>query len=226
MSRGLFITGTGTDVGKTYVAALIVKKLKESGLNVSYYKAALSGAEHVDGRLVAGDAEYVRMIAGLDKPLYKEVSFIFENAVSPHLAAKLENKQVEMDVIKNDYVKLSNIYDYLIVEGSGGVICPLRYDEKIIMLEDVIKELDLSVLIVANAGLGTINATVLTVEYLKSKNIKIEGIILNNFHKGDVMEEDNLTMIEKLTSIRVIGVVDSNQKEINISVNMLTKLFK
>ena len=93
------------------------------------------------------------------------------------------------------------------------------------MLEDVIKELDLSVLIVANAGLGTINATVLTVEYLKSKNIKIEGIILNNFHKGNVMEEDNLIMIEKLTNIEVIGIVESNQKDININVNMLTKLF-
>lgn len=226
MSRGLFITGTGTDVGKTYISALIVKKLKESGLNVSYYKAVLSGAEYLDGKLVAGDAEYVRIIAGLDKPLYKEVSFVFENAVSPHLAAKLENKQVEMNVVKNDYLTLSNLYDYLIVEGSGGIICPLRYDDKIIMLEDVIKELDLSVLIVANAGLGTINATVLTVEYLKSKSIKIEGIILNNFHKGDVMEEDNLKMIEKLTNIRVIGVVESNQKDINISVNMLTNLFK
>lgn len=226
MSRGLFITGTGTDVGKTYVSALIIKKLNESGLNVSYYKAALSGAEIVDGSLVAGDVEYVRMIAGLDKPLYKEVSYVFENAVSPHLAANIENKQVEMDVIKNDYLTLSNIYDYLIVEGSGGIICPLRFDDKIIMLEDVIKELDLSVLIVANAGLGTINATVLTVEYIKSKNIKIEGIVLNNFHKGDVMEEDNLKMIEKLTNIKVVGIVENNQKEINISVNMLTKLFK
>lgn len=227
MSKGLFVTGTGTDVGKTYVTALIIKKLKEEGLNVGYYKAALSGAEFNNGKLVPGDAEYVRKIARLNNSSNNDVSYVYKNAVSPHLAARFENKQVDMDVIKKDYKALSNVYDYLTVEGSGGIVCPLRYDDKkIIMLEDVIKELNLSVLIVSSAGLGTINATVLTVEYLRSKNIKIEGIILNEFHKGDVMEEDNLYMIEKLTNVKVIGVVENKQKEIDISVNMLTCLYK
>ncbi len=227
MSKGLFVTGTGTDVGKTYVTALIIKKLKEEGLNIGYYKAALSGAELNNGKLVPGDAEYVRKIARLDNSSNNDVSYVYKNAVSPHLAARLENKQVDMDVIKKDYKALSNVYDYLTVEGSGGIVCPLRYDDKkIIMLEDVIKELNLSVLIVASAGLGTINATVLTVEYLRSKNIKIEGIILNEFHKVDVMNEDNLYMIEKLTNVKVIGVVEIKQKEIDISVNMLTFLYK
>ena len=147
MGKGIFITGTGTDVGKTYVTALIVKKLKDAGYNASYYKAALSGAINVDNKLVAGDLEYVKKIARLENLTQKNVSFIYENAVSPHLAAKLENKQIEMDVIKEDYNDILSTCDFLTVEGSGGIVCPLRYDnEKVIMLEDVVKELNLNVL--------------------------------------------------------------------------------
>lgn len=87
MSKGIFLTGTSTEIGKTFVTALIVKKLHENGLNAGYYKPALSGAEYVNGTLTAGDAAHVCQTAGLQAEANSLVSYIYETAVSPHLAA-------------------------------------------------------------------------------------------------------------------------------------------
>ena len=111
MSRGLFVTGTGTDVGKTYVTSLMVKKLRESGINCGYYKAALSGAERCSGGLVPGDAEYVCRISGIRDDPSSLVSYIYEQAVSPHLAAKIEGRDVEKAVIKADFKRVCEKFD-------------------------------------------------------------------------------------------------------------------
>lgn len=225
MSRGIFITATGTDVGKTYVTALIIKKLCEAGYNAGYYKAALSGAERTENGLHIGDAHYVKTIANLESECTDMVSYIYENAVSPHLAAKLEGNPPTLVKIVDDYKKQCSIYDYITVEGSGGIICPIRYDnEAQIFLEDIIKELKLDVILVADAGLGTINSTVLTVRYMESINIHVKGIVLNHYH-GGVMEEDNIKMIEIMTDISVIALVRDDDSDIDIDVEILESLY-
>ena len=103
MSKGLFITGTGTDTGKTYITALIVKKLRENGYNAGYYKAALSGAEIKNDTFIPGDAEYVSRISGLSDPYHEIVSYTYKNAVSPHLAARMEGDPVVLDKVLKDY---------------------------------------------------------------------------------------------------------------------------
>ena len=98
MSKNLFITGTGTDVGKTYVAGLIVKKLRAGKASAAYYKAAMSGNERrTDGTLIPGDALQVKTMSGIEQPLEEMCPYIYENAVSPHLAAKLEGNPIEME---------------------------------------------------------------------------------------------------------------------------------
>ena len=94
------------------------------------------------------------------------------------------------------------------------------------MLEDIIKELELSTLIIADAGLGTINNVVLTVEYLKSRNISTKGIILNRYSEGTLLHEDNKKMIEILTKIPVLAVVKENEREINIDINKLLDIYE
>ena len=191
MSRNLFITGTGTDVGKTYVTGLVIKKLAESGAQAAYYKAAMSGNERrADGTLIPGDALSVKEVSGISQPLEEMCPYIYENAYSPHLAARLEGGSVELSVVREGFRRVSEKYDYVTVEGSGGILCPIRYDREKIFLEDVIKCLDLSCLLIADAGLGTINSVVLTAEYMRAKNIPLVGMIFNRFHPGDVMEED------------------------------------
>ncbi len=224
-AKGLFVTATSTEAGKTYVTALIVKKLREAGYNAGYYKAALSGLEKTKAGLQASDAGYVKQVAGLDEDLSNLVTYIYENPVSPHLAAQMEGNPVELPVVKAAYAKAAAKHDYLTMEGSGGIMCPLRYDSSArIFLEDVIKELNLGTVLVAHAGLGTINAVVLTVEYMRHRDIAVKGIILNHFC-GSPMELDNKKMIEELTGIPVLALVQENAVEINLEAGRLAALY-
>ncbi|MDE6233202.1 MAG: dethiobiotin synthase [Lachnospiraceae bacterium] len=225
MSKSLFVTGTNTDIGKTYVTALIVKKLRDSGLNAGYFKAAVSGNERTENGIIPGDAEYVDYIAGIGGNLSEMVPYVYENAYSPHLASQIEGNPVEMSVVGDKYNSILQKYDYVTVEGSGGIICPIRYDDKIIMLEDIVKELGLSTLIIADAGLGTINSVFLTVNYMKSRDIKIKGIILNHFHEDNIIEQDNKKMIEILTGVPVVGVVHDNDENLDMDAERLAGLY-
>lgn len=227
MSKKLFITGTGTDVGKTYVTGLIVKKLKESGQNAAYYKAAMSGNEYgADGKLIPGDALHVKNASGITQPLEEMCPYIYEAAVSPHLASRMEGNPVQMEVVKKGFEEVCARYDYVTMEGSGGILCPICFDEEKIQLEDVIKELGLSSLIIADAGLGTINSVVLTVEYMRSRNLPIKGILFNHFHPGNVMEEDNLRMCEYMTGLKVLACIEDGSKELDMDADLLASLYE
>ncbi|MEI0563224.1 dethiobiotin synthase [Brachyspira pulli] len=220
MAKALFITGTGTDVGKTYVSALIAKQLKDDGLDIGYYKAALSGSNEITD----SDAWYVKEKANLTDSYDEMVSYTYKHAYSPHLASQIEGNPVEMKVIKEAYKDISKRHDYMIVEGSGGIICPIRYDkDKKIFLEDIIKELDIPSVIIADAGLGTINSTVLTIEYMMKRKLKINGVILNKFEISNVMHEDNKQMIEEMTDIKVVGIVNT---ENILKIDNLISLFE
>jgi dethiobiotin synthetase len=224
-SRGLFITATGTGAGKTFVSALIAKKLTQAGLKTAYYKAALSGVSREAGSQIESDASYVARTAGLRGEDYT-VSYMYEAALSPHLAAKLEGNPAELSVIRADYEELTLNHEYIVAEGSGGIVCPIRYDgERIIFLEDIIKTLGLSVLVVGTCALGTINSFVLTVEYLKKKSIPVRGLVCNRY-RGGVMEDDNTGMIQSLCKVPVIEIVKENQRDFETDIHALTELFR
>lgn len=226
MSKNLFVTGTGTDVGKTYVTGLVIKKIKESGANAAYYKAAMSGNERrADGSLIPGDALSVREVSGIAQPLEEMCPYIYEHAYSPHLAARIEGGPVELSVVRDGFLKVSEKYDYVTVEGSGGILCPIRYDGEKIMLEDVVKTLNLSCLLVADAGLGTINSVVLTAEYMRARNIPTVGMIFNRFHPDNVMEEDNIRMCEELTGLKTLACVQEGEREISMEAEALLALY-
>ena len=226
MTKKIFITGTGTDVGKTYVTGLILKKLNEANLNAGYFKAAMSGNDRdEDGQLIPGDAKFVKDISGINQPLDEMCSYIYENAVSPHLAAKIEGGPVELRLVQGEFNALCRKYDYVVMEGSGGIICPIRFDHQQIMLEDVIKEFGLECVLVADAGLGTINNVVLTNEYMKQRNIGVKGIIFNNYIKDNIMHEDNIKMCQRLTGLNVIAKVGKDDKELDVDLEDLLKIF-
>ena len=218
--KGYFVTATGTDVGKTFVTALLVKKWRDLGMDAGYYKAALSGAEFRNGKWIAGDADYVKNFAGLSDSEEELVSYVYKEAVSPHLAARKEGNPVELSQVRADFEAACKRHLFIVVEGSGGIICPIRYDaEKQIFLEDIIKTVNLPILIVTTAALGSINACVLTAEYAKSRGISIRGIIVNRYgESGNVeMEDDNILMMQKLTRLEILAKVKSGDKELHCS---------
>ena len=227
MSKGLFITGTGTDVGKTYVTGLIVKKLHKAGKKAAYYKAAMSGNEKDEqGRLIPGDAVAVKKISNIEQDTDSMCPYVYENAVSPHLASRIEGNPVVLEKVINSYEELKPEYEYITVEGSGGILCPICFDEAKIQLEDVIQEMKLPCLIIADAGLGTINSVVLTYEYMKQKGIECKGIIFNHCHPGDVCEEDNIFMCEYMTGLKVLAFVQDGDTELSIDENELMSIYR
>lgn len=205
------MTGTGTDIGKTYVTALLVRELREAGISASYYKAAASGSFSFE----ESDAGYVKEKAGLTEPENRMLSYLYQTAVSPHLASRLEGNPVEWETIREAVNDLKERYELLIMEGSGGVVCPIRYDEEEkIFLTDIIREFADTTLLIADAGLGTINSIVTTISYMKQQGISCLGILLNHYEGGE-MQEDNLCMAEELTGIPVLGVVHPKAESIH-----------
>ena len=226
MSKGIFITGTGTDIGKTYVTGLIVKKLAQAGCKPAYYKAAMSGNNRrPDGSLIPGDALFVKECAGIEQDLDSMCHYVYENAYSPHLASRIEGYSVEMQVVRQGFYALVPQYDYITVEGSGGILCPICFDEAKIQLEDIIKDLHLSCIMIADAGLGTINNVVLTYEYMKAHNLPVKGVIFNNYHPGNVMEDDNIRMCQYMTKLPVLAKVQPGDTQLDIDVELLKNLY-
>ena len=222
MGKGIFITGTDTDIGKTYVTALLVKTLREAGYDAGYYKAAISGADSV----AESDAGFVNRFAGIGESEDMLLSYLYKHAVSPHLAARMEGHPVEKEVILARWARAAARYPYVTMEGSGGICCPIRHDEKAVYyLEDIVHWLHLPSLIVADAGLGTINHVVLTAFYMKARELPVKGVLLNNW-KGGVMEEDNVKMIEEMTGLPVLAKIRRGDAVIDADPALLASLYE
>ena len=226
--KSLFITATGTDIGKTYISALLVKKMREYGLNCGYFKPVLSGAKiDEQGNFVPEDCKFVIEKSGLDCEPMQCLSYCFEAAVSPHLASTRQGVKIELDKIITDYKNYSKNFDYVLLEGAGGITCPLSVeDDKVVLLNDLVAQMKLSVLLVADAGLGTINSVLTSIDYIKSKNIEVVGIILNNYDENNFMHIDNKKMVERLTGLSVVATISKDCEDIEILKDDLEKMFK
>ncbi len=225
MTKVIFITGTNTDVGKTYVSAALAGMLTADGERCGYYKPVLSGAVMSEGVLHPGDCEYVIKTAGLNQISRESASYIFEEAVSPHLAAKHAGVVIDKYNILADFEMAKEKYEYLIVEGAGGITCPLSLENDRYLMSDLIKDMGLDCLIIADGGLGTINSVLLTYTWAKNKDINVKGIILNKFKYGNAMYEDNIKAIECLCSVPVLGLLENNGTEIDTRGYNLSDMF-
>src|ERR1039458_2282724 len=171
MSRGIFITGTDTGVGKTYVTALILAELRWRGVRTAAFKPIACGA---GGR---HDAEIYAAIMNHEQPLDVINPVYLRYPVAPSVAAKLERKRVDLKPILRIYRQLTAEYEVVLVEGSGGLLVPIRDDY---FVADLAKKLKLPVLVVARLGLGTINHSLLTMRMARSMGLDVCGIVLND----------------------------------------------
>lgn len=232
MGKGIFIIGTDTDVGKTFVTGGLTYKLKTSGYDVIPFKPIQSGGILEEESLIAPDIKYIKKICDIKNNYSEMNTYCLKEEVSPHLAAKMENLKISKEKIIEHYNDLINKYDYVIVEGAGGIVVPLIDDSYFVY--DLIKDLNIPVVIVARAGVGTINHTILTNEFLKVNNIYAKGIIINKYN-GEFYENDNIEVIEKLTNLKVIHKFNKlKNKEIdnikneynNLSLEEIVKLLE
>ena len=198
--------------------SLKMRASQQVGEGEQKHEQHISGAELRDGKWVAGDADYVKRIANLSDTQEQLVSYVYKEAVSPHLAARKEGNPVELAKVKVDFDAASNRHEFVFAEGSGGIICPIRYDDQKIFLVDIMKMLDLPLLIVTTAALGSINACVLTVEYARSRGLAVRGLIVNRYgSSGNLeMEDDNIRMMQDLTGLEVIANVKDGDTDLGV----------
>jgi len=180
MSCGLFITGTGTGVGKTYVGALVVKALRDGGKRVGVYKPVASGCEMRDGKLVSPDAVALWEAAGRPGTLEQVCPQLFAAPLAPHLAAQAEGRRVDPILLREGIEFWQATSDVVIVEGAGGLMSPISDD---VYNVNLINELKYPLLVVSANELGTINHTLLTLIVARSyfdDGLNAAGVVLNS----------------------------------------------
>jgi dethiobiotin synthetase len=203
MGKGIFITGTDTDVGKTMVTAVLARLLRMRGVSVGVMKPVTSGCREVDGKLVSDDALLACQAAGI--PCSSDVvPYLLREPLAPAEAAKIDGVRIESARIRESFDRLAQVYDFVLVEGAGGLMVPLAGG---FLMADLARELDLPLLVVARPNLGTINHTVLTCFAARQMGIPVSGIIINNFPgEPDLAERSAPHYIGSLCGAPVLGV--------------------
>lgn len=206
MAKGIFIIGTDTEVGKTLVSGGLMHLLMRNQKNAVYFKPVASGEVFINNVSSTIDANFVKAVSGLNEDDSLITPFFFKNAVAPHLAARLENKPIDVAVIEEKFKYLKKRYEIILAEGAGGLAIPLN--NKGFLQSELIRMLNFPCLLVARTTLGTINHTLLTLSFAKAAGLKIKGIILNN-NKNTLIEEDNIKTLQRLSGLDDIFVVPS-----------------
>jgi dethiobiotin synthetase len=203
-SKAIFITGTDTGVGKTIVCGLLARYILGKGSRVITQKWIQTGSKNF-----SADIDVHLRLMGRKRKDFAEyltymVPYSFKFASSPHLAAGLERRKLSSDKVMRNFRFLLKNFDFVIVEGVGGVLVP--YSRRNLVI-DIVKELDLPILIVVKNRLGAINHALLTIEAIRARGMKILGIVFNSHcrSESETILRDNPRIIRKLTGEAILG---------------------
>jgi len=205
LKNGIFITGTDTDAGKTYIARLLASSLVAKNYSVTPRKPVESGSQIENSKLIPSDALALLKSSNYKGSLQEVCPFPFELAISPERAAELAGTPINLQqLVSACNVEQTSTTDFLLVEGAGGIYSPICTGALNI---DLAVKLALPVLLVANNKLGCINHTLLSIEAIKNKNLKIAGIILNQVSsQHSLLNDYNLDDIQSRTDIPVYSL--------------------
>jgi dethiobiotin synthetase len=199
-SRGLFITGTDTGVGKTLVGAGLVASLRNSGVDIGVMKPIETGFS-----LRSSDAVFLKKIAGVKDSLDSICPYRLKHPLSPYTAAQIENVSIRFGRIARAYEVLLQNHQALLVEGAGGLLVPITREK---MMADLALYLKVPILIISRTGLGTINHTLLSVEVARERGIEVAGVIFNHVgpHRG-LAERTNPSVIRHFIDVPTLGEI-------------------
>ncbi|HZG16992.1 MAG TPA: dethiobiotin synthase [Candidatus Bathyarchaeia archaeon] len=212
--KGLFITGTGTGVGKTVVTAYLTALYRNNGVGATAYKPIQSGAVQEEDRLLSPDVMFYQSVAGKLAEQSELCTYCLEEEASPHLAAQRAGVIIQPEAIQQTFNKLAGENDIVLVEGAGGLAVPLAVQAgHYWMTADLVKQLALPLLIVTSPQLGTINHTLMTIQYARAQQIPIIGMIVNGLSEvPTLVETDNLKILERLGQIPILGILPRFQE--------------
>jgi len=199
--QGIFITGTGTEVGKTFVGVEIARQLSRRNIKVIPRKPVESGCLQQDGELIPQDASALKKAADYPGPLSDVCPYQFEAPVSPVRAAHLANKTLTTEQLANICLQGSE-HGFLLVEGAGGFYSPLTEDG---LNADLAVALQLPVLLVAEDKLGALNQVLLSVEAIKMRGLQLAGVVLNALNNDQNKHMDNTADLRKHLDCQVFS---------------------
>ena len=202
----LFITGTDTGVGKTRVAAMLVRAMRAAGVDAVAFKPICCG-----GR---GDAELLHAAGGGVAALNDVNPVWLRPPLAPHAAAMIEGRHVDVTLIRSTFARMRAAHAAVVVEGVGGWLVPVARD---FSMADLAAEFALPVLVVAANRLGAINHTLLTVAAVKARGLVCAGVILNHPHPpaaGDAAALTNAAVLEDVLDVPLLGAIDFGAEEL------------
>lgn len=200
---GIFVTGTDTGVGKTVVAAGIAGAMRRDGIDVGVMKPIATGIPQKIG-FKSSDAELLAKMAGSKDP-ESEINPVFLPVeASPLAASRALNVDIKLDEVFSAFKYLTGKHEFVIAEGIGGLMVPIKQNYFVI---DMIKEMNIPVLIVSRAALGTLNHTLLTVRVCREYDLNVAGIVVNGVRDNNVVEKTASEIIREITGIFVIGSI-------------------
>lgn len=201
--KSYFISGTDTDVGKTYVTAGLARALVNQGNDVGVMKPFAAGSAQKTG-FKSSDSEILVKAAKVNDSEDLVNPQFFSIPAAPYTVSQNLGIKVDVPLVIKNYNKLKNLHEILLVEGMGGIMTPILKNYFVV---DLIKELNLDTIVVTRSRIGTVNHTLLTCNVCKQKGVNVKGIIINNFD-SDGYNVDELTRdLESLLDIKVLGVI-------------------
>ena len=205
MGGGLFITGTDTGVGKTFIACGLAGLLRESGYRVGVMKPAETGCQERDGQLVPEDAVRLKEASGCEEPLEKICPYRLKDSLAPSVAAERSGVTIDIGLIQKLYDEISSKHDITIVEGAGGLLVPILSHYT---YADLAKLLKLPLVVVAANRLGAINHLLLTLEHASWRGLRVLGYIWNNLDsQPSLAAESNTEALRFLTAVPCVGEI-------------------
>lgn len=200
--NGLFISGTDTNVGKTYIACLIAAELKSRGVNVIPRKPVESGCSYSTDGLIPSDASALKKAAQYSASLQQVCPFRFAQPVSPERAARLSKQSITIQQVTEACIKnTEEDKDFLLVEGAGGFYSPLCDDG---LNADLAQALGLPILLITEDKIGCINQVLLTVEAMQNRNLQLHALVLNQLEEESETSMDNFEDLSRRLNIPII----------------------
>jgi len=206
VKKGLFITGTDTEVGKTIVTAAIAMVLRADRVNVGVMKPVATGCVRRREGLVSEDAEFLAKAADAPEPLEEISPIRLAEPLAPTVAAARAGVKLDLAPMWRAWDRLRKAHDVMLVEGIGGALCPVTPKRSV---ADLAQRFNLPVLVVARPTLGTINHTAMTVEVLRARGLEVLGIAVNRYQHdtADVAQLTGPDEIQRVTGAPVLGLV-------------------
>lgn len=210
-AKGIFVTGTDTDVGKTLIAGGIARVLRDGEKRVGVFKPVGSGCSHQYEGLVNADSEFLRSCSHCDFSLSEINPVGYVAAAAPAVCEEFERRAVDYGLIEACYRKISGMSDVMVVEGVGGVRVPVSRGVDVL---DLAREFDLPVVVVSRPGLGTINHTLLTLDAIRGAGLKVAGVVVSGYdvESAGLAEESLHGVLEEWGGVEVLATVPLDEE--------------